>query len=126
MISGRYMKKKTDYRAIARDCASIARKKKAARIVVLDVRKLTPFVDYYVVCSGRSNIHVGSVAEEIIAELKKSGIIPAHREGLGLAQWVLLDYSGVIVHVFKEDMRKYYKVEELWSAAKKVEWKRKK
>ncbi len=120
------MKEGISYRKLAKDCALIAQKKKARRIVVLDVRKMTPFVDYYVICSGRSNVHVSSITQAVIYELKKKKIYPAHREGISLAQWILLDYSGVIVHVFKDDTRKYYKIEELWSGAKKVEWKKKK
>ncbi len=120
------MKKGISYRKLAKDCALIASKKKARRIVVLDMRKMTPFIEYCVVCSGRTNVHVSSIAQDIIYELKKKKVLPAHREGINLAQWILLDYSGVMVHVFKDDTRKYYKVEEMWSSAKKVEWKKKK
>lgn len=119
------MKKNISYRQLAKECALIAQKKKARRIIVMDVRKITPFVDYYIVCSGRTNIHVSSIANGIIHELKKNNIIPEHREGISIAQWILLDYSGIMIHVFKEDTRKYYKVEDLWSQAKKVDWKKK-
>ena len=116
------MKRKISPIGLARKCASIAESKKAGKIMIYDVRRMTPFYDYCLVCSGNSNVHVASISEEIIGELKKSeGLLPMHREGLRVAQWVLLDYSSVLVHVFREETRKYYSIEELWQRAKVVE-----
>jgi len=114
------MKKRISPIWLAKECARLAENKKGRRVAVYDVRRLTPFYDYCVVCSGNSNVQVNGISEAIIQELKKLGILPLHREGLGLAQWILLDYSCVMVHVFKEDTRKYYGLEELWGKAKAV------
>lgn len=114
--------KKISFRELAKECANIAAEKKARKVVILDVRKLTPFVDYYVISSGRTNVHVEAIAQSLVKELKGKNIYPLHREGIRVAQWILLDYVGVMVHIFKDDMRKYYKIEDLWANAKIVKW----
>jgi len=103
--------------------------KKAKGILILDVRKLTSIVDYFVICSGRSKIHVEAIAEWIVSKLKGRKIPPLHIEGEKQAQWVLIDYVGVIVHVFYEPTRKFYALEKLWADGREVrfqEGKRKK
>jgi len=86
----------------------------------LDVRKLTSITDYFVICSGRSNIHVETITESIVSKLRGKGIRPLHIEGKKQAQWVLIDYVGTIVHVFYDETRKFYGLEKLWGEGKKV------
>ena len=90
--------------------------------MILDVRKLTSITDYFVICSGRSNIHVETIAESIVSELKGQGIRPLHIEGQKQAKWVLIDYVGVIAHVFYEPTRKFYGLEKLWAEGRKVKF----
>lgn len=99
----------------------LAAKKKAKDILMLDIRKLSTLSDYFIVCSAPSNIHVRTIAEFIKSELKKEKVYPLHTEGMAPAQWVLIDYGGVVVHVFYERTRQFYGLERLWSDAKKVE-----
>lgn len=88
----------------------------------MDVRKLTSITDYFVICSGRSNIHVDTIAQWIVSKLKGKGIRPLHVEGEKQAQWVLIDYIGIIVHVFYEPTRKFYGLERLWAEGRKVKF----
>lgn len=109
-----------NFRNLAKECAGLALAKKAKEILILDVRKLTSITDYFVICSGRSNIHVETIAESIVAKLKDEGIRPLHIEGEKQAQWVLIDYVGTIVHVFYEQTRKFYGLEKLWGEGERV------
>jgi len=109
-----------NFRNLAKECAGLALAKKAKEILILDVRKLTSITDYFVICSGRSNIHVETIAESIVAKLKDEGIRPLHVEGEKQAQWVLIDYIGTIVHVFYEQTRKFYGLEKLWGEGGRV------
>jgi len=111
-----------NFRNLAKQCASLALGKKAKEILVLDVRKLTSITDYFVVCSGRSNIHVETIAWSIVSKLKGEGIRALHIEGEKQAQWVLIDYVGVIVHVFYEPVRKFYGLEKLWAEGRNIKF----
>jgi len=94
--------------------------KKAADIVVLDVRGLTSVADFFIVCSGRSNRQVAAIADSVERYLKKTGIKPLSVEGKNEGLWVLLDYGDIIIHVFYETVRKFYDLEGLWSDAKRI------
>jgi ribosome-associated protein len=111
-----------NFRNLAKQCASLALAKKAKEILILDVRKLTSITDYFVICSGRSNIHVDTIAESIVSKLRSKKIDPFHIEGKSKAQWILIDYVGVIVHVFYEPVRKFYGLERLWGGGRRVKF----
>lgn len=98
-----------------------AEEKKAYDIEILDVRELTTIADYFVICSGKSEVQVQAIAREIEEYLEEEkGILPQQTAGSQEAQWILLDYADVIVHVFKEDKRQYYELERLWADAEKL------
>jgi len=105
----------------ARRAARAALDKRAADLVVLDVRGISTVTDYFLMCSGRSTTHVESIADAIRAELKTDGIRPLHAEGVAASGWILLDYGDVLAHVFLEDTRAYYALERLWGDAPAVE-----
>jgi len=111
-----------NFRNLARECASLALAKKAREILILDVRKLTPIADYFVICSGGSNIHVETIAEWIVSGIGMKGIRPLHIEGQKPARWILIDYVGVIAHVFYEPIRKFYGLEKLWAEGRKIKF----
>ncbi|MBL7942711.1 MAG: ribosome silencing factor, partial [Flavobacteriales bacterium] len=92
---------------------------------VLDLRKIAVApADYYVVCTGTSSTHVSAIADSIERETEKlTGESPRHTEGKRVAQWVLLDYFNVLVHIFDESTRKHFALEELWADAKEVKLK---
>lgn len=89
--------------------------KKAFRIESFYVEKKTILADYYVVCSGTSNTHIKSLADEIETGLEKLNISLLHKEGLETARWVLLDYGTVVIHIMHEIDREYYDLETLFS-----------
>lgn len=94
--------------------------KKAASVVVLDVRGLTSIADAFIICSGRSNRQVSAVADHIERFLKNEGIRPLSVEGRKEGHWVLMDYGHVIIHVFYEETRTFYDLEGLWVDAKRI------
>jgi ribosome-associated protein len=99
--------------------------KKGENVVLLDLKKIQAAVcDYFVICHGNSNIQVAAIAQEIEKEVKqKHQENVYHKEGYENAQWILLDYANVVVHVFQEETRTYYGLERLWAdaAVEKVE-----
>jgi len=109
-----------NFRNIAKQCATLALAKKAKDILIFDVRRLTSITDYFVICSGRSNIHSETIAGWIVSKLEDRGIHPLHIEGEKQAQWIVIDYVGVIVHVFYEPTRRFYGLEKLWGEGRKV------
>lgn len=98
-----------------------AREKKAAHIAVLDLRQVASFADYFLICSGHSTRQVLAIADHVIEKLRESGIRPLHLEGYELAEWTLIDYGDLVVHVFIESAREFYNLERLWRDAKRVE-----
>ena len=93
--------------------------KKGQRIVCLDLSEFNIAIcDYFVICHGTSRTHVGAIAESVETYVKKhTGGFPSRREGIANSEWVLLDYLDVVVHIFQEEVRDHYKLEELWADA---------
>ena len=119
---GRFIKE-TDFRKVAVDCARIADKNRADEIVVFNLTGIAEFCDYFVLCNGTSRRQLQAIAREIEKQLKKQKVTKLGIEGFGEARWVLLDYGGVIVHLFMPDARLYYDFDLLWGDAKRVPWK---
>ena len=94
--------------------------KKAYDLVLLEVREVTSIADYFIICSGRSDRQVQSIAQGIEEDLGKEGITPFSVEGQTRGHWVLMDFSDVIVHVFYQPVREFYDLEGLWSHAPRV------
>lgn len=88
---------------------------KAEETVTIDLRGKSAFSDYMVVTTGRSNRHVGAVAENVAKGLKETGLKSVHVEGLPNCDWVLIDSGDVIVHVFRPEVREFYNLERLWT-----------
>jgi ribosome-associated protein len=98
----------------------IASDKQAGNIVLLDVRGLCSFSDYFVFCTGESQRQVRTILEDIELSLKKDSVLPHHQEGALDSGWLLLDYGDVIVHIFSPEERDYYNLDGLWGEAKPV------
>jgi ribosome-associated protein len=94
--------------------------KKAERLVVLDLSKLSSMADAFIICSGSSHRQVTAIAEHIQRDLKKEGIRPLHLEGRKEGHWVLMDYGSVVIHVFHEPVRQFYDLESLWIDAGRI------
>ena len=97
-----------------------ASNKQAADIALLDAREVCSFADYFVVCSGESERQIRAIYDEIEHILKKEGILPHHAEGTVDSGWLLLDFGGVIVHIFAPFEREYYQLDRLWSQAVQI------
>ena len=91
---------------------------KAEDIVTIDLTGKTSIADRMVVASGRSNRHVGSVADNVVEELKKSGLGGIRVEGQPHCDWVLIDAGDVIVHVFRPEVRAFYDLEKMWKGSR--------
>jgi len=102
---------------LAGKVARLTLTKKAYDVVTMDLRGLTPMADFFVVCSADSDIQVRAVADAVAAGMKDLGIAPWHRES-GDANWILLDFVDVVLHVFHKDTRGFYNLEKLWGDAK--------
>ncbi len=97
--------------------------KKGGKITVLDLRNIENMIaEYFVICEGDSNIHVDAVSESIENIVRRdAGERPFHIEGRQNAEWVLLDYMNVVVHVFQKPVRGFYSLEELWADAERTD-----
>ncbi|MEJ7766293.1 MAG: ribosome silencing factor [Chitinophagaceae bacterium] len=97
--------------------------KKGDEIVSLDLRKITEAVsDFFIICSAGSSTQVKAIADFVEEQVRKAcGEIPFQHEGHQAAQWVLIDYVNVVVHIMQSEPRKFYRMEELWSDAPQLE-----
>jgi ribosome-associated protein len=102
--------------------ARAADSKKAKDILVLNVREVTFFTDYFLICTAGSQRQAQAIAEEIGRQLKETGEVATSVEGYGTGDWVLLDYGDLVIHVFSESARAYYDLERLWRGAQVVDW----
>jgi len=102
-------------------CINASLKRKAKNLTILNVKEVSSFADYFIVCSGTSDRQVQSIAASIRENLKEYGVIPLGIEGERLGKWVLMDYEDVIIHVFYEPIREFYDIERLWPDAPRME-----
>jgi ribosome-associated protein len=104
--------------AIARAITEFAADHKALDIVQLDLREMVSYTDYFVICSGRSDRQTKAIHDAIHLGMKdRHGLLPRRVEGVSQANWILMDYLDVIVHVFTPATREYYGLEQLWGEA---------
>ena len=89
--------------------------KKGAAIRLIDVRAVSSFTDFFLICNGNNRKQNQAICDEVRRRLKNQRLTPAHVEGYDHAEWILLDYIDVIVHIFSENAREFYKLEKLWS-----------
>lgn len=110
-----------DSRKLALRCQALADDKKAEKVVILDVRKLSSVTDYFVIATGSSEPHLRALVDEITERLREeSGLRPRAMDGTTRNNWVVLDYFDVIVHVMRADLREHYDLESLWGDARRV------
>jgi ribosome-associated protein len=104
------------------EAVQAAESKKAEEISVLEMDKAAgAFTDYFVICSGSNPRQIQAISDEVEERLGKSGVRPVAVEGYRQADWVLLDYSDFVVHVFSPKARNFYNLERLWKSAKRYE-----
>jgi ribosome-associated protein len=102
---------------LARRAVELASDKQAEEVVLLDVRQACSFTDYIVVCSGDSDRQVDAIHREMLNSLKKDSAVPYHSEGDAESGWILLDYAGVVVHIFSRELRGFYSLENVYEKA---------
>ena len=102
-------------------CVKAAVEKKAFDLVLLEMKKVTSFTDYFLLCSGKSDRQVQAIAQAIEEKLEKEGIRLLGQEGKTEGRWILMDYADVVVHIFLEPTRGFYDLEGLWIDAPRVE-----
>ncbi len=107
-------------KALAQRIGQLLLDKKAVDVVILDVRGMTSYADYFVIASAESDRQVSAMADNVQVQLKtadEGGLRPIGTEGLETGQWVLLDYGEVVAHLFLTDLRAHYDLEGLWADA---------
>lgn len=95
----------------------ILQEKKALDILLMDMRSLTDTYDFFILCSGTSDQHVKSLADDVREGLKKAGEPPWHIEGNDTRRWVLIDCVDLVIHIFRQEAREFYALERLWGDA---------
>ena len=107
---------------IVKAAASAAISRRAQDGVILDLRELDGFTDFFVIFSGVSDIQVEGISQAVLEELESNwSQKPWHQEGARKADWILLDYVDFVVHVFLSERRAYYNLERLWAEAERIE-----
>ncbi|MGB7621687.1 MAG: ribosome silencing factor [Terriglobia bacterium] len=99
-----------------------AEDKKAEDIVVLNLSSICSFTDHFLICTGHSSRQVQAIADWIEEKLRKQSVRPAHIEGYSQGEWILMDYTDFVVHVFSTKAREFYDLERLWRGARRVEF----
>ncbi len=105
-------------------CARTLRDHKARDVTVLDLRKIHPLYDYFVIGTGTSRRQIHTLAEEVDDAVKAVGDARRGIEGYQASKWIVQDYGDILVHVFDPDTRGYYNLEELWADAPRIDWER--
>jgi ribosome-associated protein len=108
--------------ALVRMAVEAALDRKAEDLCVLDLRELSSFTDFFVIAHGNSSRQIGAVAEGAEAALKAAAYRPISIEGRESADWVLLDYGSLVVHVFSKAAREHYALEKLWGDAPRLDF----
>jgi ribosome-associated protein len=103
-----------------RAAVAAAEDRKAVDLKVLHLQQVSDFTDYFLICSGTNERQVQAIADAVEERLRADKVRPLHIEGYNRAQWVLLDYGDLVVHVFLEEPRRYYALERLWGDAPDV------
>ena len=104
----------SEIRSLAVHAAEILNKFKGNDIVVLDVANATVITEYMVIATARTAQHVKALCDDVEDKLAEEGILPRKKEGQTEGRWAILDYGGVLVHVFHPEERQYYRLERLW------------
>jgi ribosome-associated protein len=107
--------------AVVEKAARAALDKKGEEVVVLDLRKASSFTDYFVVASGNNQKQILAMADAVLETLRGEGLRPNHTEGYPRREWILLDYGGLVVHIFTKHLRAFYDLERLWGGAARME-----
>jgi ribosome-associated protein len=120
-LQGRINKEiELDSLQIARRAVELASDKQAEDVVLLDARQAASYTDYIVICSAESDRQLDAIQNEIMDTLKKESVLPYKSEGSSDSGWILLDYLGVVIHMFSRELRDYYSLESVYEKAPRL------
>ena len=108
---------------IALKAAEILSSKKAADLKILEIKELTSICDYFVICSGTSSPHIKALCDETEIKLAEAFDLKCRNEGYNAANWLLMDYGNVVIHIFNKESLEFYGLERLWADAPELELK---
>ena len=108
---------------LAKKIATILDDKKAQNVKVMEIKDITSLADYFVICNGTSSTHLKALCDEVDFVLKDSDIRVRHNEGYTSANWILMDYGDVVVHIFNQESLDFYDLARLWSEANEIDFK---
>jgi len=115
---------KSEAKKFAIETARIAEDSHCEEILVLDLGGISPVTEYFVIATGTSDRQMRSIADEMAQKGKKTGHKVWHVAGRDGGDWIVLDFVDVVVHLFNEELRRYYDLELIWGEAPRVEWRR--
>ena len=107
---------------LARRIATVADAKGGSDLIALDVRELVGYTDFLVICTARNERQADAIQDDVRQKLKGEGLLPGRVEGVDEAQWVVLDYLDTVLHVFTQEARERYRLENLWGEAPKLDF----
>ena len=111
----------TDAKQMARIAVDALEEKKANDISIIDIEKISTLADYFIIASGTNKNQVQAMSDEVDEKLGRAGFEPKHIEGYNGANWILLDYGDIVIHLFDEENRLFYDLERIWTDGVKVE-----
>ncbi len=111
----------TDAKQMARIAVDALEEKKANDISIIDIEKISTLADYFIIASGTNKNQVQAMSDEVDEKLGRAGFEPKHIEGYNGANWILLDYGDIVIHLFDEENRLFYDLERIWRDGVKVE-----
>lgn len=111
----------TDAKKMALMAVDALEDKKANDISIIDIEKISTLADYFIIASGTNRNQVQAMCDEVDEKLGKAGFEPKHIEGYNSANWILLDYGDIVIHLFDEENRLFYDLERIWRDGIKIE-----
>ncbi|HUM82544.1 MAG TPA: ribosome silencing factor [Lachnospiraceae bacterium] len=111
---------KTESRKLAAIAAAALEEKKADNVKIIEIDGISPLADYFVLASGNNTSQTEAMVDNVEEKAAKAGFMPDHIEGHRNANWTLLDYKGVVVHVFDEEARSFYDLDRIWKDGKSI------
>lgn len=110
-----------EIREIAQTIARAIDDKKGVDIKILNLQGITEIADFFVIATGNNTAHIRSICDFLEEKMKEKGLDPIRKQGYDEAQWIVVDYGDIVVHLFREETRSYYDLEKFWRNADPVD-----
>ncbi len=106
---------------MARIAVEALEDKKANDVRIIDIEKISTIADYFIIAGGTNRNQVQAMSDEVEEKLGRAGTVPKHIEGYASANWILMDYGDIVIHIFDEENRLFYDLERIWRDGKSIE-----